>query len=133
MNSCSSTLTKTLGKPLTLFLRTFSSSFPLSFSLYLYLFLYLYLSLPLSLYLVAFLLVLNTDSKSLIAIHSVHVSPDVRKTHFKLGIFIRGLADGGIGICEMLFCTSLVALVGAGEQPAFSPRRLQIMNTKVSL
>ncbi|CAG8559757.1 4617_t:CDS:2 [Paraglomus brasilianum] len=30
----------------------------------------------------------------------------------------------------MLFCTSLVALVGAGEQPAFSPRRLQITNTK---
>ncbi|KAL2915978.1 autophagy protein [Polyrhizophydium stewartii] len=38
--------------------------------------------------------------------------------------------DGGIGIVEMLFCTSLVALVGAGEQPAFSPRRLQIINTK---
>ena len=31
----------------------------------------------------------------------------------------------------MLFCTSLVALVGAGEQPAFSPRHLQIINTKV--
>ncbi|RUS18035.1 WD40-repeat-containing domain protein [Endogone sp. FLAS-F59071] len=30
----------------------------------------------------------------------------------------------------MLFCTSLVALVGAGEQPAFSPRKLQITNTK---
>ncbi|KAJ8323621.1 autophagy protein [Batrachochytrium dendrobatidis] len=30
----------------------------------------------------------------------------------------------------MLFCTSLVALVGAGEQPTFSPRRLQIINTK---
>ncbi|KAJ3333209.1 autophagy protein [Blyttiomyces sp. JEL0837] len=38
--------------------------------------------------------------------------------------------DGGIGVVEMLFCTSLVALVGAGEQPAFSPRRLQITNTK---
>ncbi|KAI9366091.1 WD40-repeat-containing domain protein [Zopfochytrium polystomum] len=38
--------------------------------------------------------------------------------------------DGGIGIVEMLFCTSLVAVVGAGEQPAFSPRRLQITNTK---
>ncbi|KAJ3183216.1 autophagy protein [Gaertneriomyces sp. JEL0708] len=38
--------------------------------------------------------------------------------------------EGGIGIVEMLFCTSLVALVGAGEQPAFSPRRLQITNTK---
>ncbi|CAG8584666.1 8601_t:CDS:2 [Diversispora eburnea] len=38
--------------------------------------------------------------------------------------------DGGIGIVEMLFCTSLVALVGAGEHPSFSPRRLQITNTK---
>lgn len=38
---------------------------------------------------------------------------------------------GGTGIVEMLFCTSLVALVGAGEQPAFSPRQLQIINTKV--
>jgi len=39
-------------------------------------------------------------------------------------------SDGGIGIVEMLFCTSLVALVGAGEQPGLSPRRLQIVNTK---
>ncbi|TPX58968.1 hypothetical protein PhCBS80983_g02797 [Powellomyces hirtus] len=38
--------------------------------------------------------------------------------------------EGGVGIVEMLFCTSLVALVGAGEQPAFSPRKLQITNTK---
>ncbi|KAJ9087445.1 autophagy protein, variant 2 [Entomophthora muscae] len=30
----------------------------------------------------------------------------------------------------MLFSTSLVALVGAGEQPAFSPRKLKIVNTK---
>lgn len=34
----------------------------------------------------------------------------------------------------MLFCTSLVALVGAAEnQPSNSPRKLQIVNTKVSL
>lgn len=39
-------------------------------------------------------------------------------------------AGGGVGIVEMLFCTSLVALTGAGSQPAFSPRRLQITNTK---
>ncbi|KAI7864975.1 WD40-repeat-containing domain protein [Spinellus fusiger] len=39
-------------------------------------------------------------------------------------------AKGGTGIVEMLFCTSLVALVGAGEQPSFSPRHLQIINTK---
>ncbi|KAI8922998.1 WD40-repeat-containing domain protein [Entophlyctis helioformis] len=40
------------------------------------------------------------------------------------------MREGGIGIAEMLFCTSLIALVGAGEQPTFSPRRLQIINTK---
>ncbi|CAG8489574.1 1426_t:CDS:2 [Racocetra persica] len=39
-------------------------------------------------------------------------------------------AGGGTGIVEMLFCTSLVALVGAGDHPSFSPRRLQITNTK---
>eukprot|EP01136_Pigoraptor_vietnamica_P015399 Opistho-1_new@58522 len=38
--------------------------------------------------------------------------------------------DGGTGVVEMLFCTSLVAIVGAGEQPSHSPRRLQIANTK---
>lgn len=45
--------------------------------------------------------------------------------------FIQG--SGGIGIAEMLFCTSLIALVGAGEHPSFSPRKLQIINTKVIL
>ncbi|KAJ2370789.1 autophagy protein, partial [Coemansia sp. RSA 2611] len=39
-------------------------------------------------------------------------------------------SEGGIGIVEMLFCTSLVALVGSGDQPTLSPRRLQIINTK---
>ena len=43
---------------------------------------------------------------------------------------VYGKQSGGIGICEMLFCTSLVALVGAGEHPLYSPRRLQIVNTK---
>jgi hypothetical protein len=33
----------------------------------------------------------------------------------------------------MLFCTSLVAVVGAGDKPSASPRRLQIVNTKVSI
>lgn len=42
------------------------------------------------------------------------------------------IVAGGTGIVEMLFCTSLVALVGAGEHPAFSPRQLQIINTKVN-
>ncbi|CCJ28571.1 unnamed protein product [Pneumocystis jirovecii] len=40
------------------------------------------------------------------------------------------VVDGGIGIMEMLFCTSLVALVGMGGHPSMSPRRLQIFNTK---
>lgn len=33
----------------------------------------------------------------------------------------------------MLFCTSLVAVVGAGDKPSASPRRLQIVNTKASV
>ncbi|CAO3620818.1 unnamed protein product [Cunninghamella echinulata] len=39
-------------------------------------------------------------------------------------------AESGTGIVEMLFCTSLVALAGAGEQPTFSTRQLRIINTK---
>ncbi len=35
----------------------------------------------------------------------------------------------GIGICEMLFCTSLVALVGGGDCPAFSPRQVRLIDT----
>jgi hypothetical protein len=42
------------------------------------------------------------------------------------------LDDGARGIVEMLFCTSLIALVGAADQPQSSPRKLQIVNTKVS-
>ncbi|KAG8906561.1 autophagy protein [Tulasnella sp. 403] len=38
--------------------------------------------------------------------------------------------DGARGIVEMLFCTSLIALVGAADQPSSSPRKLQIVNTK---
>ncbi|KAG8716998.1 autophagy protein, partial [Ceratobasidium sp. 394] len=38
--------------------------------------------------------------------------------------------DGSRGIVEMLFCTSLIALVGAADQPSSSPRKLQIVNTK---
>src|SRR5687767_1026758 len=36
--------------------------------------------------------------------------------------------EGGVSLVEMLFCTSLLCLVGAGEQPTFSPRRLRIYN-----
>lgn len=42
------------------------------------------------------------------------------------------LDDGATSVVEMLFCTSLVALVGAGDKPSSSTRRLQIVNTKVS-
>lgn len=38
--------------------------------------------------------------------------------------------DGSIGIVEMLFCSSLLAIVGTGEQASLSPRRLRIINTK---
>ncbi|GBE89254.1 WD40 repeat-like protein [Sparassis latifolia] len=38
--------------------------------------------------------------------------------------------DGARGIVEMLFCTSLIALVGAADFPQSSPRKLQIVNTK---
>ncbi|KAJ6516493.1 WD40 repeat-like protein [Mycena sanguinolenta] len=39
--------------------------------------------------------------------------------------------DGARGIVEMLFCTSLIALVGAPDAgPGSSPRKLQIVNTK---
>ncbi|GJM87221.1 hypothetical protein PR202_ga03155 [Eleusine coracana subsp. coracana] len=37
---------------------------------------------------------------------------------------------GGFNIVEMLFGTSLLAIVGTGEQPAMSPRRLCLFNTK---
>ncbi|KAL8293453.1 hypothetical protein RQP46_000154 [Phenoliferia psychrophenolica] len=43
---------------------------------------------------------------------------------------VYGKSDGATSIVEMLFCTSLVALVGAGERPNSSTRRLQIVNTK---
>ncbi|SAL98605.1 hypothetical protein [Absidia glauca] len=39
-------------------------------------------------------------------------------------------ADGPTSIVEMLYCTSLVALVGTEEQPSFSNRHLKIINTK---
>jgi hypothetical protein len=39
--------------------------------------------------------------------------------------------DGATSIVEMLFYTSLVALVSAGDKVGSSPRRLVIVNTKV--
>lgn len=38
--------------------------------------------------------------------------------------------SGGYGMVEMLFSTSLLAIVGIGDQPSMSPRRLRIINTK---
>ncbi|KAK9100035.1 hypothetical protein Scep_023465 [Stephania cephalantha] len=38
-------------------------------------------------------------------------------------------AVGAFSIVEMLFSTSLLAVVGAGEQPSLSPRRLCLFNT----
>ncbi|KIM35831.1 hypothetical protein M413DRAFT_449564 [Hebeloma cylindrosporum] len=38
--------------------------------------------------------------------------------------------DGARSIVEMLFCTSLIVLVGAADHPQSSPRKLQIVNTK---
>ena len=43
------------------------------------------------------------------------------------------VADGAIAICEMLFQTSLVTLVGIGDEHTMSPRKLQITNTKVCI
>jgi len=39
-------------------------------------------------------------------------------------------SDGALSIVEMLYSTSLLAIVGAGEQPALSPRRLCLFNTE---
>ncbi|KAG5184715.1 autophagy-related protein 18, partial [Tribonema minus] len=46
--------------------------------------------------------------------------------------FVQRFSTGGGGLLhvEMLFCTSLVALVGGGDQPAFSPRRLRLWDTR---
>lgn len=38
--------------------------------------------------------------------------------------------DSSIGIVEMLFSSSLLAIVGSGEDVNFSPRRLKIVNSK---
>ncbi|ODV96537.1 hypothetical protein PACTADRAFT_83875 [Pachysolen tannophilus NRRL Y-2460] len=38
--------------------------------------------------------------------------------------------DGGASIVEMLFATSLIAIVGLGDKPSTSIRRLKIINTK---
>eukprot|EP00667_Euglena_gracilis_P025049 EG_transcript_29130 len=37
--------------------------------------------------------------------------------------------EGGMGLVCMLYCTSLLAIVGAGQQASASPRRLQLYNS----
>eukprot|EP01012_Entosiphon_sulcatum_P064618 TRINITY_DN93446_c0_g1_i1.p1 TRINITY_DN93446_c0_g1~~TRINITY_DN93446_c0_g1_i1.p1 ORF type:complete len:352 (+),score=27.71 TRINITY_DN93446_c0_g1_i1:28-1083(+) len=37
--------------------------------------------------------------------------------------------EGGMGLVCMLYCTSLLAIVGAGQQASLSPRRLQLYNS----
>lgn len=46
-------------------------------------------------------------------------------------ILLSFIAGRGASIVEMLFCTSLVALVGVADQEGFNSRQLQIINTKV--
>lgn len=46
------------------------------------------------------------------------------------GICYSRMDQGGIGIIEMLFQTSLIVISGIGDQPSMSPRRLKIINTK---
>ena len=41
-------------------------------------------------------------------------------------------ADCGISVVEMLHCSSLVALVGVGEQAEDSPCRLRLWNTRTN-
>lgn len=52
-----------------------------------------------------------------------------------LGVSLTSLKTGNAGtsIAEMLFSTSLVALVGVGTCPEFNSRDLHIINTKVSI
>ncbi|CAM6040989.1 unnamed protein product [Sphagnum compactum] len=42
-------------------------------------------------------------------------------------------SEGAISVVEMLFSSSLIAVVGAGEQPALSPRRLSVFNTSTGV
>lgn len=48
-------------------------------------------------------------------------------------IFNNNSGQGGAAICEMMFCSSLVATAGSGESTTTSPRKVHIINTKVQL
>lgn len=47
-----------------------------------------------------------------------------------LGRCFQQRKEESVGIIEMLYCTSLLAIVGQGEEPGSSPRKLRIINTK---
>lgn len=68
----------------------------------------------------------NQDS-TCIAIGSLH---GIRIFNVEQGRTLFSEDYGAIKIVEMLFCTSLLAYVGAGEQPHLSPRKLTLMNTQ---
>ncbi|KAG2214923.1 hypothetical protein INT45_005653 [Circinella minor] len=52
------------------------------------------------------------------------------KCYSKCMLSLQVFSDRGASIVEMLFCTSLVALVGVDDQEGFSSKQLQIINTK---
>jgi len=39
-------------------------------------------------------------------------------------------STGGVRLAEMLFSSSMIALVGSGDEPLFSPRKLRLCNTR---
>jgi len=81
---------------------------------------------------------LSAIRKATLSSIAIHSERSIRRVRRILSSRLRQLMNrhaadqGATGIVEMLFCTSLVALVGAADtQPANSPRKLQIVNTKV--
>jgi autophagy-related protein 18 len=43
---------------------------------------------------------------------------------------VHSASDGGVGVVQMLYSSSLIALVGAGVRPGDSTRRLRLWNTR---
>lgn len=43
---------------------------------------------------------------------------------------VHSASDGGVGVLQMLYSSSLIALVGAGARPGDSTRRLRLWNTR---
>jgi autophagy-related protein 18 len=55
-----------------------------------------------------------------------------RNIEFLLNFCYQQLLEGGMSCVQMLYTTSLLGLVGAGQQASLSPRRLQLFNTSES-